>query len=559
MLTMEKTIKIVGRTFLLAAMSCVQTSCHDLLDEKPYTAYDADRFFVSTTNLEMATLGVYESLSHLNTYGQSWMVFNGNTDETQITAGDPAGSNERMIATYYKILPNNARIEQFWQLYYQGIDRANLVVERGEEVPVENDADAKLKNRFIAEARFLRGLYYFDLVRLFGDVPLKTTYSKPNDNFMVPRSDRELVYDQIIEDMSQAIDFLPWADEIGNKNARITKGASLGFLARVYLFRGGYSLNQEGVMQRPANYKYYYKKAEECIERIDVTKHKLNSSFEALFKNFSTYVTEPKESMFEIEFFNPSGSSLHAGFWGTYTGLAVHQSSKYGRANSFIKTTKLFYDKFDQGDLRRDISVCTYSIDALDQQLNISEKSNNSWNPGKWRRTWMSGSVKDLNNTDVNFCLIRYADVLLMDAEIKNELHGGPTDAAFESVNKVRRRAFGKPVDTPSNIDLDQTRYGDYQSFLEYIQLERSRELSFELARRHDLIRWNLLKKATDQFKADMEAWRTDWNARNPTNTAGKIFYAADYFTTGKHELFPIPDRERRESGYVVSQNPGYE
>lgn len=558
MFTIEKTIKTIGGALLLTAISCIQTSCHDLLNEKPYTGYDADHFFVSTTNLDMGTLGIYETLSDLKTYGNSWMIFNCNTDEAQLTQGDPASSDERAITTCYRILPNNARIEDFWRLYYQGIERANLVIERGPEVSATSEADEKLKNRYIAEARFLRGLYYFDLIRVFGDVPLKITYSKSNDNFAIPRSNRELVYDQIIEDMSEAIDFLPWPDEIGNKNARLTKGAALGLLARVYLFRGGYSLSQEGVMQRLANYKYYYRKAEECIERIDITKHELNPSFETVFKNYCTYVTEPKESMFEIEFFNPAGISTHAGFWGTYCGLAVHQQSTYGRANSFIKTTKLFRDKFETGDLRRDISICTYTIDAKNAQVEITEKNNFSWTPGKWRRTWMTGTIKDLNNTDVNFCLIRYADVLLMDAEIKNELHGGPTDAAFEAVNKVRRRAFGRPVNTPSNIDLDKTVYGDYQNFFNYIQLERSRELSFELTRRQDLIRWNLLKQRTDQFKADLEDWRTQWNAANSTNTVGKIFYAADYLTTGKHELYPIPDRERRETGYVVTQNPEY-
>lgn len=559
MIKRYKILSNVTRALLVIAIGCMTSSCFGLLDEEPYTSYDADKYFVSLSNLDMGVLGVYESLSDQNTYGKNWMIFNTNTDELQISQGDPSSNQERATMTYFKILPTDNSIENAWTLYYQGIDRANLILKRGGEVPTKSDAEVAIKARYIAEARFLRGLYYFDLVRLYGPVPLKTKVSEYDDNFNIPRSSTDAIYDQIIADMSEAINDLPYYDQVGRISSRITKGAALGILARVYLFRGGYSLNQDGEMVRADNYRYYYRKAEECIALIDKDKHKLNPNFQNLFENYSKYIAEPQESMFEVEFFNPSGSKPHSGLWGTYCGVEVHQNSKFGRANSFIKTNKVFFNTFEDGDLRRDVSICRFKIDVNNLEAIISEKNNNTWTPGKWRRTWMSGTVKDLNNSDVNFCLIRYADVLLMNAEIKNELYGGPDDEAFECVNMVRRRAFGRPINTPSDIDLDKSEYGDKDKFFEYIYAERSRELCFELTRRLDLIRWNRLDGAIKKYKVDFEKWRIDWNAANPSNQlTTKLYYAADYFTVGKHELFPIPDRERRETGYVISQNNGY-
>ena len=126
----------------------------------------------------------------------------------------------------------------------------------------------------------------------------------------------------------------------------------------------------------------------------------------------------------------------------------------------------------------------------------MAEKNGQNWSPGKWRRNWQTAAIKDNNNTDVNFPLLRYADVLLMSSEVENELNDGPNDLAIERVNQVRRRAFGKPYLTVNaDVDLKTSDFAGKDDFFNFIVAERGRELCFEGNRRLDLIRWNLLKE----------------------------------------------------------------
>lgn len=163
----------------------------------------------------------------------------------------------------------------------------------------------------IAEAKLLRAICYFDLVRMWGDVPLKLTASNKTENFAVTRTDKELVYDQIITDMEEAIKDLPWYNEVSSYEGRPSKGAAMGLLARAYLYRAGYSLHQNGKMERPEKYLDYYKKAKEvCAELINSHRHKLNNSYEKVFKNVCEGIMDPSEVMYEVQFFNPSGRLL---------------------------------------------------------------------------------------------------------------------------------------------------------------------------------------------------------------------------------------------------------
>lgn len=541
------------QVIILISLLGILVSCQDTLTEKPYKYYNADIYFTSVSRLEMAMLSVYESLNEQDTYGQYWMVYDTDTDVSMIEGASATGHVSRDLGHYKDVYSSHTWLRESWARYYSGIDRANLVIARAPEVPANSEEDKKLVSRYVAEAKTLRGLYYFDLIRLYGDVPLKLKYSEANDNFNMVRTDKELVYDQIITDINEAIISLPWHDEIGGNNVRMNKGAALALLARVYMFRAGYSLRQDGIMKRPDNYIEYYKEAEKCISQIDVNRHELNSSYEKVFKNYCQYIIEPKESMFEIAFFNPSGAKKHSGTYGSYNGPKISDKSSYGRANSFIKTSNVFYSKYEQGDLRRDVAIAKFEIkDATNAESPIAVRSNQLWSPGKWRRNWQTGTVKDNNNTDVNFCLIRYADVLLMDAEAKNEINNGPTAEAIEAVNQVRRRAFGHPVKVANAaVDLKTSDF-DHGSFLKYIQLERARELCFENGRRMDLIRWNKLEETIRTHNQEFEEDKI-------ITKCPYILQANLYFTSGKHELYPIPDRERRETGYALTQNPKYE
>lgn len=543
--------KFAGWLFLAAIF--MLNSCEDALKEKPQNFYGNEDFFESTEKLKMAVNGVYEIFSSIETYGQYWMVYDCDTDISFVN-GTNFGHVARDLG-HYNIYIEHSWLRQTWQAYYHGIDRANTVLEKKDEVKIKDDADQKIFNQLVSEAHCLRAMCYFDLVLLFGDVPFKTAPSKAEDEFNLARTDRNLIFDQIESDYKEAIKGMEYAaDQTADFKGRLNKGAAIGLLARMNLFRAGYFLGQNGTMQRYANYKEYYQNVINLTdELINSNKHSLLSSYEKVFRNMCELTLDPTENIWEIPFFNATGDKLHSSNMGTYNGPAISKNSSYGRANSFIKTIHFFYDTYDENDLRKDVAVANFRV--KDDNSIATYKRNRSmyWAPGKWRRNWQTATVKDNNNTDVNWVLMRYADVLLMHAEAENEVNG-VTPIALEYLNQVRRRAFGYDYKTPEpTIDKTLADLPTPDDFRKEIVDERARELCFEGLRRQDLIRWNILNEKLQETKKKAD------DAVQAGELSKFIFVAADKFTPNKHELYPLPAYDIRESKGVLKQNPGYQ
>lgn len=532
-------------------------SCSDQLEEEVFDFYSKDEYFTNNDRLEMAVNGVYETFSDINNYGQSWQVYDTDTDISHVK-GAGIGHTARDLG-HYNAYATHSWLEESWMLYYRGIDRANTILEKQNDVVLNSSSDSIRFNKLIAQTKSLRAMCYFDLTILFGDVPLKLTASKDGDDLKMPKTPRSEVYDQIVKDFKEAIPHLAWKEDA----ERISKGAAIGLLARAYLFRGGYSLydvNGNGEMKRPDNYKEYYTEANKLLDELmNSGHHGLLENYERVFRNMCELKYDPFENICEISFFTPTGQKKGASVQGTYNGPEIAQTSVYGRANSFIKTHNFFYDTFESDDLRRDVAIATFRITAenvkqgKDVVSELPRKQSYNWAPGKWRRNWHTGAVKDNNNTDVNYLLLRYADILLMRAEIENELNNGPTDIAIECINQVRRRAFGQPYQSPnSELDFAKNDFSNQEDFFNYIYAERARELCFEGMRRMDLVRWNLLGKAIK----DTQTKFTDAIAEKKLNDY--TFEAGNRFTANKHELYPIPAYDIRETNGAITQNPGY-
>ncbi|TZF86101.1 RagB/SusD family nutrient uptake outer membrane protein (plasmid) [Pedobacter sp. BS3] len=535
----------------LVAVSAL-SSCKKWLEEKPYSLYSTNTYFTSVDEATKAVLGVYEAMSNLNTYGfYMSLVYDIDSDIAQM---DGSGlSNDNRTIAHYNVTPNHSYILASWKLLYQGIDRANLVIQKIPEMALyQNGSDSQKTElkRLLGEAQFLRGLYYFDLVRLFGDVPFKLKFTEATDDMQPARTDREEIYDQIITDMKAAEEVVPWASAKAT-DERVSKGAVKGILARVYLFRGGYSLRQNGTMQRPANYKDYYAAAlQETKEIMQSGEHALNTSYENIFRNYCNLTLEPKESMFEVALYNTTGANANSGYIGTWNSPICDAASSYGRANSFYKVIPLFQKSYAKGDLRKDVAVAAFQITATNTISAFDTTKSNSndakWAPGKWRRNWQGTSYKDQNNTDINWVLLRYADVLLMRAEAENEVNDGPNSDAYNAINMVRRRGFGKDINTVDpTVDLPGGL--NKEDFLARVQKERAYELCFEGWRRMDLIRWNILGSTLRATEAAVKKYRSNFP-----------YVAGTYFVDNKHELYPIPQKER-DLDPNLTQNPGYD
>lgn len=539
------------------------TACE--LTEKPSSFYEKDTYFDSATKAQMAVRGAYSSLSTNNHYGQFEMAMP-SSDDTYYINGTGTDNTRRDIS-HYMVKNTNTWVNSLWQYKYQGIDRANVAI-AGIEGMAGYEDDKELQS-LVAQAKFLRAFLAFDLVKYWGDAPFKTTFSNGYDDAFKPRVSREVIYDEIIKDLDFAKNNLPAGSATVSPETP-SQGAAHALLMRVYLQRAGYSLQQDGNLTRPDDGKrkeYFDAVLAEWKAFQEKGYHGFyDGGYTELFKAYSAGVLNSKESLWEIAF-NPSGTSfsINAGTWGTYNGPLVAapgagaSADVMGRANAFFRVLPAWKDFFEEGDVRRDVMVCTYQY-KWDAKQACHVKTENpkltDWYPGKWRREWMPLGFVDPNNVGVNYCPLRYADVVLMAAEAYNET--GETSEAWSLLNKVRSRANATPIDdanyatlmkAPKVYDLpyidDSDEAGKFRTALYW---ERGFELAFEGQRKYDLLRWGVLAESLKFFQKNMDS-----------SLKGK-YVAGDKFVKGKHELFPIPLSEIQANAALNNKNnPGYE
>lgn len=565
---------------LLAFVNLCCISCEDTLKEKPDSYYTRKDFFVNAANAEMAINGIYNILIKL--YGDIDGQNTAASDDLIYPAGGIIKDNTRRDMGHYTITTSNKNLETLWNGKYEQLNRANYCIQNIEAMKgYSEDADLQ---KLVATAKFFRAQAAFDLVRYWGDVPFKTYYSSSYEDAYQPRTGREKIYDQIVQDLNYAKKILSWADASSSPE-KVTQGTVRALLMRVMLTRAGYSLKMDGKLTQPEDglRKEYFNAVILEWEAFEANGYHgfYEGGYEALFKSFSEGILNSKESLFEIAFYYPTTR----GYWGSYIGPAVAaasvevgESSKYmGRANASFRAVpewRGFYEtkikakeengkKIEQEiliDQRRDISICTYQYiwnNKTMSHIKREDISGRNWYPGKWRREWIpSGNTKDLNCTDINYCMFRYADVVLMAAEAYNET--GNTTQAWALLNKIRERAGATQVNTlakyrevqPKLYELPYFNSGDEQdNFRTALYWERGLELAFEGQRKYDLIRWGILAPALQLFG----------KASAANSGSSPAYVAADYFKAGQHELFPIPLDEIQVNYKLKRENnPGY-
>ena len=520
---------------MISGLILILGSCKKYLDQQPITAVGTDVVFNSVDNARSALIGVYNQLTGDNGYGlKVSLYFPVGTDENQGPTG--AADLGRRDFPLYATTPGNTQMGGSYNQLFKGVQYANLCIANIPEMDLYgsgSDQQKKQLQRMYGEALTLRAQFYYESIRNWGDLPahFESAEIQATKDPFPKRTNRDSLYDRILSDLKTAEDLVPWRNEItaiGDAlDERITKGTVKGLRARIALARGGYSLRQDGTIQRSGDYKTYYQIArDETNDIITSGQHGLDPSYKDLWKNQvgKRVIADPYgELMFQVTAIGRVGSAdTKLGYYnGPQVTDPVTQATATGNSGIFMLPT--YFYLFDSLDTRRDVACAPYADTLAPDGVTFWKRGQaaSSIFDGKYRRDWMSPPLPAgtyLNNySGFKWQILRYSDILLMFAEAENELNG-PSGAAYNALNLVRRRAFGNSNnDAPASMSKE--------GFFQYIVRERALELGDEGIRKYDLIRWNLLSTAITQTKTNIDQMGTFKTMTQPTYMAGYPTY----------------------------------
>jgi|SRR6218665_10804 len=516
--------KIIILTGVLIAFG----SCKKFLDTVPLDSVTPVNYYRNETELNRALAGVYDRLGDFRTYGRgmySFLTF----DDEHFAKGQTTGFFANQIDA------STLEINRCWETLYTGIERANMLLDNIGNAEVSDALRNEIKGQTLA----LRAYYYFLLVDMWGGVPLKLVSTKSPTEPPLPRSSIAEVYAQIVKDLKEAEDLTRPISYYGF-NGKVSKTAVQAILAKVYLTMAGQPL------QDVAKYEDAKLYAQKVIESGE---HALNADFKQIFINHAQNLYDIRECLWEVEFQGDNqGVIREGGSLGSYMGI-FNQDINSGYGYDIMHITAKLYNSFAAEDLRRDW-VCAPFRYVLTNGVGV--KTN--WQPneiyersvGKWRREY-EPMPRNQDYTGTNFPLMRYSDVLLMYAEAENYLNS-PTESAYDAINMVRRRGYGKPVAVP-DVTADLPTGLNKVDFQEAVRMERLRELSLEAVRKHDLIRWGIYVSTMQQMVTTLQATMPATMVTAAVNQARNV--------TERSVLFPIPNSEISVNP-SISQNPGW-
>ncbi len=528
------------------------TACEGLLDTQPRMSETLNNFYLTESQAFQGLTSAYSALNFSAPQTASGSYVNCAFEVTSEILGDccfaggegGAGYDQQTYrrSTFTARSDDNAA-EALWRKYYIGIYRCNVFFANVDRAPFE---DENTRKRFIAEAHFLRAYYYFDLVRLFGNVPLVLRELSPAD-YAWPQATPEQTYTQIATDLLAAIDAV---DDQGNPamyldavsipadmKGRASQAAAKSLLARVWLYYTGYYGKSEIPGVTAEMVRGY------LTEVITGTGHNLVANAYDLTSVDATGVTpmflvtnnNNIESVFEIQFSGlgkagygnriDSRGNQAVLLWGMRT-----DASPYMRGWSYAPVDKKLFDKFRTTDPRRKASI----IDVDGEGISVSEHGFQHTGYFGRKYTTLTANKSTIGgdpnlNWPNDYYAIRFSDVLLMASEMEL-LHGGSRDTAFEYYRRVRERALGagNVGITAAQLDLDK------------IYDERLFELALEGHRY-----WDILRRGQD------------YAAQTLSKTSDEQYMSVTYDRT-KAGLLPIPLYEIMQSKYNLKQNPGY-
>lgn len=544
-----KTLKYI----LLSCTMIALTGCDDFLVETPKTSIEKEGVYNSLSSAKAALAGCYASMAGYNYTGFNYFhVLN-------VTSGMGVSIKANDVnLTTMKILPTDVNMTNAYNGMYETIRVANDIIDGMVESKITNEAE---KNRITGEACFMRGLTYFNLVRMFGKVSLVT---KPVTNYaeaQVPRTEVSKVYEQIISDLDAAYDMLPLP---ANKvEGHPHKYAAQALLAKVYLTMAGNDETSE----------YWQKAYDAALDVYQNGQYKLVRPYEKLFGSPNK---NNEESIFEIQF----SASVNSGCTTETTFPIGHplMSNIATQGKSWGKTrpTQLAFHQFEEGDPRRKASfvygqytnifesnankktVLLFPTTKKDGTKNKMTYKQGDSEYAAWKKYYDPTMTATASNS--NFVFYRYADLLLVLAEAANEI--GSADAATY-LNEVLDRA--RDANGNGTIEKDEVyplpfEGNDKAAMRERIFRERLKELTGECDEWYTVRRRGAeyLKKIMEEHNAYVD----EWYASQKITTLPKFVYKYQVTdeTVKKNLLLPFPADEINKNEHIGQddQNYGY-
>ncbi len=492
---MKRYIKMI--TVFAAALTL--SGCgKDFLEREPQGRFTTETY--PGGQFEQYIYGMYAQLRDYGVHVMPFIAVTSIRSDDADKGSTPADGADQKAMDEFTIAPSNGLVKAYYTALYAGINKCNLVLNKV-SLAAANVAESD-KRTSTAEAKMLRGYFYFNLVRAFGGVPKIDSLITDEAHFNIPRASKEAIYALIEDDLTYAAANLPakWdAKYIG----RVSSGAAQALLAKVYLYEKKYT------------------------QALGMTSAVINSGLYSLQSSYSYLFTEEGEncgeSIFEVQALYTISYTSYGCQYAQVQG--VRGAGAFDLGWGFNVPSATLVAAYEPGDPRRDATIL-YAGETTPYGETLPT---NLPNPRYNQKVYTNPKYRAQTNSRfgqwMDVRLLHYSDVLLMHAEAANEL--GQTDEALAKLEMVRARARGN-----SNV-LPLVTVRDKAALTDLIRQERRIELAMEHERFYDIVRWGIAKKALQ--------------------TDGK-----NNFVEGKHELLPIPQDEIDKAQGVLTQNPGY-
>ncbi|SFH11770.1 RagB/SusD family nutrient uptake outer membrane protein [Pedobacter insulae] len=537
---------------LVLALLCT-SSCKKALEEKPFSFYSPENSYKNASDARAAINGVYGELYTYDLFIQPFW------NMTVLDDDHVSGADWFLGSTGAGNPQNYWGVDGPWIGCYTIIARANTVLEN---VPNITEIDPEVKNRILGEAYFLRGWAYFQLVQLYGGVPIRLkAVSAENPETNIPRATVKETYEAVIADLKAAeANLLPYGHANAGEPGRVNQGVAKAFLAKTYLTMAS-GASSGNVTVRGGVDNGYYTYAKDVVKGLegldpkayytlarDKAQEVISSNLYVLTPNWvdlwSIAGRNSKEQMWEIQ--SLAGSAF-------INNLGVYFSARSTFGVGAVWTTNNHYKDYDELD-KRVLDGITHNYQTLQgtyifyplsqaakyKVVNGINYNNSGSTTAERAYTIKYSGVADptVANSDAFYPLLRYSEVYLMYAEAENEVNG-PTSTAYDALNAVRFRSFpttGSPAMpvpeayAPASMTSEQ--------FRSYVLAERARELNLEGVRRFDLMRWGIYLQVMNKISTGQ-------------NNISKV-------RTTKNLLLPIPINELNSNTAIKGNNPGW-